>query len=114
MAMTYSIVPADDALLHIFRLLAGSGMAASLALGYAAIRRGEVETHQGWMRRAYAIGQGAGTQATTQLPLVLLLGPLDDLPKALAMGAAWAINLGVAEWLIRRRRQKIQLVPAAA
>ena len=89
-------------------------MGVSLVLGYAAIRRGEVETHQGWMRRAYALGQGAGTQALTQLPLVLLLGPLDDLPKALAMGAAWCINLGVAEWLIRRRRQKMQLVPAAA
>jgi uncharacterized membrane protein len=83
MAMTYAIVPADDALLHTFRLLAGSGMAASLVLGYAAIRRGEVERHQGWMRRAYALGQGAGTQALAQILPILLFGALDDMTKVL-------------------------------
>jgi uncharacterized membrane protein len=113
MAMSYAIVPADDALLHAFRLLAGSGMALSLVLGYAAIRRGEVERHQGWMRRAYAIGQGAGTQAITQLPPILLFGATDDLTKALMMGAAWVLNLAVAEWLIRRRRLGMQFAAAA-
>ena len=114
MATAYAIVPADTALLHVFRLLAGAGMALSLVLGYAAIRGGDVETHQGWMRRAYALGQGAGTQAITQLPIILLFGPLKGTTLALAMGGAWLINLGVAEWLIYRRRQKMQLVPAAA
>jgi hypothetical protein len=114
MAMTYAIVPADNALLHNFRLLAGSGMAVSLVLGYIAIRQWKVEVHQGWMRRAYALGQGAGTQAITQILPVVLFGALDDMTKALAMGAAWVINLAVAEWLIRRRRQKMQLVPATA
>jgi hypothetical protein len=114
MALTYAIVPADTALLHSFRLLAGTGMAASLVLGYLAIRRWDVETHQGWMRRAYALGQGAGTQAITQLPIILLFGPLGGTSLALAMGGAWLINLAVAEWLIRRRRQKMQLVSAAA
>lgn len=114
MATAYAIVPADTALLHVFRLLAGAGMALSLVLGYAAIRGGDVETHQGWMRRAYALGQGAGTQAITQLPIILLFGPLKGTTLALAMGGAWLINLGVAEWLIYRRRQKVQLVPAAA
>jgi uncharacterized membrane protein len=114
MAMSYAIVPADDALLHVFRLLAGSGIALSLVLGYAAIRAGEVERHQGWMRRAYAIGQGAGTQAITQLPPILLFGAMDDLTKALMMGAAWVLNLAVAEWLIRRRRLGIQFAAAAA
>jgi uncharacterized membrane protein len=116
MALSYAITPPDDALLHSFRLLAGSGMALSLILGFAAIRRGDVETHQGWMRRAYAIGQGAGTQAITQLPLILLFGPLNDLSRDLMMGAAWLINLAVAEWLIRRRRRLVgmRLVAAAA
>jgi uncharacterized membrane protein len=114
MAMTYAIVPADDALLHAFRLLAGSGMAASLVLGFVLIRRGEVEQHQAWMRRAYAIGQGAGTQALI-LILPSTLGVLDDMTRALLMGAAWLINLAVAEWLIhRRRRRRTRLVPAAA
>jgi len=114
MATAYAIVPADTALLHVFRLLAGSGMALSLVLGYAAIRGGDVETHQGWMRRAYALGQGAGTQAITQLPIILLFGPLKGTTLALAMGGAWLINLAVAEWLIWRRRQKTTLRLATA
>jgi uncharacterized membrane protein len=114
MAMIYAIVPADDALLHFFRLLAGSGMAVSLVLGFTLARTGDVERHQAWMRRAYAIGQGAGTQALTQIAPILLFGALDHMSKALMMGAAWLINLGVAEWLIRRRRQGKRVVAAAA
>ena len=114
MAMTYAIVPPDNALLHAFRLLAGSGMALSLMIGFVAIRRRDVERHQGWMRRAYAIGQGAGTQAITQLPVILLFGPMDDMAKALAMGGAWVLNLCVAEWLIGRRRRGKRLVTVAA
>lgn len=113
MAMTYAIVPADNALLHAFRLLAGTGMAVSLVLGYVAIRGRKVEVHQAWMRRAYAIGQGAGTQALI-LIVPATLGVLDDMTRALLMGAAWLINLGVAEWLILRRLQKMQLVSAKA
>lgn len=105
MAQFYAIVPADNWLLHIFRLAAGSGMAASLVLGFVAIRRGDVGTHQDWMRRAYALGLGAGTQAVTQLPALLLFGPPDAMTLALLMGMAWGINLTVAEWLIRRRRR---------
>ncbi|MDB5541487.1 MAG: hypothetical protein JWQ89_3214 [Devosia sp.] len=97
MAMTYAIIPADTPLLHGFRLLAGSGMAAFLVLGYAAIRRGDVETHQGWMRRAYAIGQGAGTQALAMLVVIMSFGPLDDTSRTLNMDGAWLFNLGVAE-----------------
>jgi uncharacterized membrane protein len=104
MAMFYAIVPADSALLHGFRLFFGSAMAVSIVLGYLAIRRRDVMGHQNWMRRAYAIGIGAGTQALTQLPPLLLFGPPDELTLALMMGAAWVMNLAVAEWLIRRGR----------
>jgi uncharacterized membrane protein len=106
MAQFYAIVPADNWLLHIFRLLAGSAMAASLVVAYVAIRRGDVGTHQDFMRRAYAIGIGAGTQALTQLPPLLLFGPPDAMTLALLMGMAWGINLAVAEWLIWRRRMR--------
>jgi uncharacterized membrane protein len=113
MASFYAIIPADDALLHVFRLLAGTGMAVSILLGFAAIRRGDVTHHQNWMRRAYAVGQGAGTQAIIQLPLLLLFGPPDDFSRALMMGAGWAINIAVAEWLIRRRRRPMMRRVAA-
>jgi uncharacterized membrane protein len=104
MATFYAIVPADSALLHSFRLFFGTAMTVSIVLGFLAIRRGKVLVHQAWMRRAYAIGMAAGTQALTQIPLVTVLGKLDALTLALAMGGAWVLNLAVAEWLIRRQR----------
>ena len=104
MAIFYAIVPADSPLLHGFRLFFGSAMALSILLGFLAIRQRDVARHQNWMRRAYAIGMGAGTQALTQLPLLLLFGTPNELTLALMMGAAWLVNLGVAEWLIRRER----------
>ncbi len=115
MALTYYIVPADNALLHVFRLLAGSGMALSLVLAYVAIRRRKVPEHRAWMGRAYALGMGAGTQAVTQLPLILAFGAPDAMSLALMMGGAWALNLGVAEWFIRRRpAARERLAPAVA
>ena len=106
MAMFYAIVPADSALLHAFRLLFGTAMAISIVLGFLAIRRGNVAVHQAWMRRAYAIGMGAGTQGLTQIPLVMTLGKLDASTLALAMGGAWVLNLTIAEWLNHRQRRK--------
>jgi uncharacterized membrane protein len=81
MATFYAIVPADNALLHGFRLFFGAAMAASIVLGFLAIRRGNVSVHQAWMRRAYAIGLGAGTQGLTQIPLVMILGKLDAMTR---------------------------------
>lgn len=104
MALFYAIVPADSALLHGLRLFFGLAMALSILLGYLAILRRDVVRHQDWMRRAYAIGLGAGTQAITQLPLLLLFGQPDAMTLALMMGAAWVANLAVAEWLARARR----------
>lgn len=63
--MLYAIVPADSALLHGFRPFFGSAVALSIVLASVAIRRRDVAKHQDWMRRAYAIGIGAGTQALT-------------------------------------------------
>jgi hypothetical protein len=55
------------------------------------------------MARAYAIGLGAGTQVLALLVGELISGPPNELSRALLMGTAWAINLAVAEWAIRRR-----------
>jgi uncharacterized membrane protein len=104
MAMFYAIVPADSALLHTFRLLFGSAMAASIVFGFVAIRQRRVSKHQAWMRRAYAIGMGAGTQALIQIPYVIIVGQPDSLSHALLMGGAWVVNLAIAESLILRQR----------
>lgn len=101
MAGTYAIVPADSDLLHGLRLLAGWGMVFATTRGLMAILGGNVESHQAWMRRAYAIGLGAGTQALILGPAMLMFGQPDDMPRALMMGAGWVLNLVVAESLIR-------------
>lgn len=107
MATTYDIVPADNALLHGLRLFFGSAMAVALVVGTLAILRKEVKRHEDWMRRAYAIGLGAGTQALVQLPPLLLVGEPTDMGRALMMGAGWILNLAVAEWLIRQASERM-------
>lgn len=88
-------------LLFVFRLLTGSGMAISILLGLAAIRRGDTFRHRVWMTRAYALALGAGTQSLTVGLGEAVLGA-GVVRTDLMMGAGWAVNLGVAEWFIRR------------
>lgn len=103
----FSDVPAhDNAALMWLRLLFGSVMIAGLVLGLVAIRRRDVATHQRWMARAYAVGQGAGTQALFLGPYVALVGQPSGNPKAVVMGLAWAVNLVLAEWLVRRSQSR--------
>ena len=101
---TNSTAGAGALLLYALRLLFGSGMVLSIIFGFIAIRRGDMIRHRAWMTRAYAIGLGAGTQALTGMVGELVLGTPNELENALLMGAAWVINLAIAEWSIRRRR----------
>jgi hypothetical protein len=55
------------------------------------------------MIRGYAIALGAGTQILTNVPWLLFVGKPEGLSRALLMAAGWVINVGVAEWIIRRR-----------
>ena len=89
-------------LLYVFRLLAASGMAASIVLGLRAILRRDIVRHRAWMTRAYAIALGAGTQVFT-LGIGKAIVGTSDLSIALLQGAAWVINLAVAERFIRRQ-----------
>ncbi|MGH8966278.1 MAG: DUF2306 domain-containing protein, partial [Actinomycetes bacterium] len=67
--------------------------------------------------RSYAIGLVAGTQVFTLGVGGTVLGT-GDLTTALLMGAAWAVNLAVAEWAIRhpagRRRHRARPQAAVA
>jgi hypothetical protein len=104
MTLFYPWPAGDGALLYGFRLLFGSAMVASIILGFAAIRRGDVRGHRAWMTRGYAIGLGAATQMLTLMIGVMIAGPPSVLSRALLMGAGWVINLAIAEWTIRKRR----------
>jgi len=99
----YPYVGHDGVLLYVIRLLVGSAMVAFICLGFAAIRRLDIARHRAWMIRGYALGLGASTQALTHLPWFLFEGMHSELSRALLMGAGWAINLVMAEWIIRRR-----------
>lgn len=104
MTLFYPRLDGASDLLYVLRLLFGSGMVMSILLGFAAIRRGDVLGHRAWMTRAYAIGLGAATQMLTGMVGALVFGTPNELENALLMGAAWVINLAIAEWAIRRRR----------
>ncbi len=99
--LTYPLKPGSGVLLHDIRLVVGSAMAAGVVLGFAAIRRGDVPRHRAWMTRTYALALGAGTQVFTGAFGPALVGT-SVLAHDLTMGAAWAINLAVAEVVIRR------------
>ncbi len=103
MTLFYPWPAGDGALLYMLRLVFGTGMVVSIVLGVVTIRGGNVRGHRAWMTRAYAIGLGAGTQMFTGLFASFLVSPPTELSRALQDGAGWAINLAVAEWVIRRR-----------
>jgi hypothetical protein len=111
MAHHYPWPAGDGELLYVIRLVFGTAMFVSIVLALIAVRRRDFASHGAWMMRGYAIGLGAGTQVLTHLPWFLLAGRPGELPRALLMGAGWAINLGVAEWIIRRGRAPVS-VPA--
>ncbi len=101
MTLTYARHPGTGELLYLMRLVVAPAMAACLVLGVVTVRRGDLAAHRAWMIRAYALGVGAGTQALTGGVSMALLGTgvlRDDLAKV----AGWAVNLAVAEWVIRR------------
>lgn len=107
MAVFYAI-PAEmnGPALIVMRVVLGTAMAAAIVVAFLAIRRGDVPAHSAWMTRAYAIGLGAGTQVLTLLPWTLAFGTPSQTMHSVLMGAAWAINLAVAEVVIRRRARR--------
>jgi hypothetical protein len=103
MSQFYALPPYDGDILYGLRLFFGLFMILSIVLGVVALRRRAFVQHGAWMIRAYAIGLGAGTQVFTHIPLLLLPVIHGEIPRAVAMGAGWVINLIVAERIIRKR-----------
>jgi len=100
MTLFYTGAPGGD-LLWAVRLLVGTAMAASIVLGFTAIRRRDIAAHRAWMIRAYALAVAAGTQVFTQGIGEGLFGA-SELSTALSVSSGWVINAAVAEWVIRR------------
>ena len=105
MAAFYPHPAGDGPVLLILRLGFGSAMIACILLGIRAITRRNFVLHSAWMTRAYAIGIGAGTQAIVLIPGSIIFGSTHEISRTVLMGAAWVINLTVAELVIRRRNR---------
>jgi hypothetical protein len=90
-------------LLYGVRLAVASAMMASLLIAWRSILRRDVPRHEAFMIRAYALGQGAGTQVLVLLPWMLLSGQSGGLTRDLLMTLSWVINLVVAEAIIGYR-----------
>ncbi|MFF2371192.1 DUF2306 domain-containing protein [Agromyces sp. NPDC058110] len=103
MAVAYDLPSNSGLALMLIRIVLATAMAAAIVFAFLSIRRGDVRTHSAWMTRAYAIGLGAGTQVLTVLPWALLVGEPDEFAYTALMALGWAINLAVAEVVIRRR-----------
>lgn len=113
MTATYDVpAPMEGPVLHAVRWLVGFAMVASVVLGFARVRQRDFAAHEAWMIRAYALSQGAGTQAVLLLPLAMAGDEPRFLFRDLLMTLAWAINVAFAEWLIRRK--PASLVPSPA
>ncbi len=106
MTLFYPWPESDGELLFVFRLIFGTAMLLSIILGVIAIRRRDYAGHGDWMIRGYVIGLGAGTQVLTHLPWTLFFGMPDEFTRAMLMGAGWVINIVMAEWIIRKRRNR--------
>jgi uncharacterized membrane protein len=107
MTAFYPIPPQlQGTILHVVRLVVGSAMAAAILVAWRAILRRDVPRHEAFMIRAYALGQGAGTQVLVLGPWMLLTGQSGGLTRDLLMTLAWLINVVVAELILRARASR--------
>jgi hypothetical protein len=105
MTLLYDIpTPMQGPLTYWVRLLVGSAMVASIVIAWRSILKRQVARHEAWMIRAYALGQGAGTQALILGPWMLVTGESVGLTRDLLLALSWAINAVVAERIIAGRR----------
>jgi uncharacterized membrane protein len=90
-------------LLYGVRMVVGLAMTLAVVVSVRAILQGRIARHKAWMVRAYALGQGAGTQVLILLPVTLIAGAPTFIFRDVLMASAWGLNVVVAEWVIRRR-----------
>jgi len=115
MTLFYRIPPGlQGPILFDVRLAVATAMIASIFIGWRSILRRDVPRHEAYMIRAYALGQGAGTQALVLLPWMLISGEAGGLTRDLLMTLAWAINIAAAEWIIVRRGRALRASPVRA
>jgi Predicted membrane protein (DUF2306) len=100
-----SAIPAalQGPLLYAVRMLTGLAMTLAVFASIGAVLQHRFVKHRAWMIRAYALGQGAGTQVLILLPVAWIAGEPTFLFRDLLMASAWGLNMVFAEWVIRCR-----------
>lgn len=107
MTVAYPIPRAlQGPLLYGVRALVGVAMVGSILLAWRRILERDVASHEAWMIRAYALGQGAGTQVFVLLPWMVISGQSGGFTRDVLMTLAWAINVAVAEVIIRAHSRR--------
>ena len=89
-------------LLYVVRILVGIAMIVFIMLGLSSVLKKRIMQHQAWMIRAYALGQGAGTQVLITIPWLLTVGEPMGFVRDILMSLAWVINILVGEWAIKK------------
>lgn len=79
----------------------GIGACLSLCLSFSAIRRGDVQSHQKWMRRTIAFGLLGASRILFDLILIPVFGYETPTSEGMSVWLAIALNLFVAERLSR-------------
>jgi len=92
----------DGEALYVLRLVVGTAMTMAVLRGVLAVREHDYAAHGAWMMRGYALGMGAGTQVFTHLPWFVAVGAPGETSRFVLMALGWSINVGVAEYFIRR------------
>ena len=97
-------------IVYPLRWVFGVALVVTLVLGFRAARSRNFPRHRVWMIRSFAIALVGGTQVFTLWFGGAIFGT-GDIAQALMIVGAWAINLAVAEWVIRRparaRRRRV-------
>jgi uncharacterized membrane protein len=98
-------IPAElqGGLLYGIRWAVGLSMLLAIVVSVLAVLQRRIAEHKAWMVRAYALGQGAGTQVLIMLPVTLFAGAPTFIFRDVLMASAWGVNVVFAEWIIRRR-----------
>lgn len=103
LSLLAQVTASDTAILAMARGVFGAALLAALAMAMAAIHDRDIPRHRAWVIRAYAIGMGSGTVALVFFPIYIATGkPPTGLASDLIFVGWWALNIGIAEWVVHR------------
>jgi uncharacterized membrane protein len=111
LALLAQVTPQSTAVIDITRAVFSLTLLYALAQTVTAILDRDIQRHRAWAIRAYAIGMGSGTVALVFFPIYLVTGAPPTGPASdILFTASWALNIGFAEWVIRRISPPIRRV----